>query len=290
MIAEIRRRFHMLGLAVLSLVILHTALGAKPEAGAKGVKNVILLIADGASAAHLTLTRWYKGGAPLAMDAWVCGLVRTYGSNTPLTDSAPAATAFASGFKSFTGFVGLLPQQASMWGIDRKLETDSEERPLVTVLEAARLAGKSTGIVASCEIPHATPAAFSAHQDRRKDFEAIAEQQVYNGIDVVLAGGAMYLEAENRKDGEDLKAVLRSRGYQMVGSREEMLAAAPGRLWGLFAREDMSFDLDRGPMEPSLAEMTAKASPSCSAIKMVFFSWSRAARSTGRRTTMNRSA
>jgi alkaline phosphatase len=259
MTEQTRRGPFVFSLAILLLVAFNATLGANPAAGARRVKNVILLIADGASVSHLTLSRWVNGGGPLAMDEWICGLVRTYGANTPLTDSAPAATAFATGFKSFTGFIGLLPQEASMWGVDSRTGTDAEERPLVTVLEAARLAGKATGIVASCEIPHATPAAFSAHQNRRKDFEAIAEQQVYNGIDVVLAGGAMYLEARSRRDGEDLTAVLRRNGYQLVRNREEMLALESGRAWGLFAREDMAFDIDRAATEPSLAEMTAKA-------------------------------
>ena len=253
------RGWSVFAIVVSLFVACDTAVGAEPDAGAKGVKNVILLIADGTSVAHLTLSRWYNGGGPLAMDEWVCGLVRTYCANTPITDSAPAATAFATGFKSFSGCVSVLPQEASLWGVDRRLDTDDENRPLVTVLEAARLAGKATGIVATCEIPHATPAAFSAHQNRRKDFEAIAEQQVYNGIDVVLAGGALYLEAQSRKDGEDLTTVLRRKGYQLVDTREKMLAASADRIWGLFAKEEMAYDLDRGATEPSLAEMTAKA-------------------------------
>jgi alkaline phosphatase len=255
-----RSRSGLCAFWVIALSAFNCAFGtAKPLDKDKHVKNVILMIADGAGVGHFTLSRWYNGGGPLAMDEWICGLLRTYGANTPLTDSAPAATAFATGFKSFTGFVGLLPQEASMWGIDTKRSTDAEERPLVTVLEAARLSGRATGIVVTCEIPHATPAAFSAHQDRRKDFEAIAEQQVYNGIDVVLAGGAMYLEGRNRKDGENLTDVLRRKGYRLVRDREEMLAPQSGRIWGLFAEEEMANDLERAAAEPSLAEMTAKA-------------------------------
>jgi alkaline phosphatase len=209
--------------------------------------------------AHITLSRWYNGGGPLAMDEWTCGLLRTYGANTPLTDSAPAATAFATGFKSSTGFISVLPEKASMWGIDLQQGADAESRPLVTVLEASRLAGKATGIAVTCEIPHATPAAFSAHHIRRRDFEAIIEQQVYNGIDVVFAGGAMFLKPQNREDGEDLAAVLRQKGYQLVHTRKEMLGVLSGKVWGLFAEQDIPCDLDRTAEEPSLAEMTAKA-------------------------------
>lgn len=256
---NIRCRLVLSWVMVSGLLVFDTAVAADAAAGEKRVRNVILLIADGTSVSHLTLARWVNGGRPLAMDEWICGLVRTYGANTPLTDSAPAATAFATGFKSFTGCISVMPHQASNWEGQPQLAADADNRPLVTVLEAARLAGMATGIVATCEIPHATPAAFSAHQDRRKDFWAIAEQQVYNSIDVVLGGGTMYFDARRRQDGEDLTAVLRHNGYQLVRNRAEMLAVSSGRVWGLFAEEDMAFDLDRPATEPSIAEMTAKA-------------------------------
>lgn len=259
MINKIRRGLPVLLSIVFLLITFNPAVEAKPRCCEKQVKNVILLIADGAGVAHFTLSRWYNGSGLLAMDEWTCGLLRTYGANIPLTDSAPAATAFATGFKSFTGFVGVLPAVAPMWGIDQQSGTDPESRPLVTVLEAARLAGKATGIAVTCEIPHATPAAFSAHYIRRNNYETIIEQQVYNEIDVVLAGGAMYLKPQNRKDGEDLTAVLRQKGYQLVRTREEMLGALSGRVWGLFAEQDIACDLDRSAAEPGLAEMTAKA-------------------------------
>ena len=242
---ETRRGLHAF-FCIVFLIVTFSSMGdAKPGNRGKQVRNVILLIADGAGVAPFTLARWCHGGGPLAMDEWTCGLLRTYGANTPLTDSAPAATAFATGFKSFTGHVAVLPEKASMWGIDPLHGVDAEGRPLVTVLEAARLAGKATGIAVTCEIPHATPAAFSAHHVRRKDFEAIIEQQVYNGIDVVLAGGAMYLQPQHRRDGEDLTAVLRQKGYQLVRTREEMLNVSSGRVWGLFAQQDIANDLDR---------------------------------------------
>lgn len=244
---------------------------AKPLDNGKHVKNVILMVADGTGVAQWTLARWFNGGGPLAQDEWTCGLLRTYGANTPLTDSAPAATAFATGFKSYSGFVGVLPDKASMWGIDPQQGVDAQCRPLVTVLEAARLSGRATGIVVTCEIPHATPAAFSAHDVQRKDFEAIVKQQVYNGIDVVLGGGAMYLQPQNREDGEDLATVLCRKGYRLINSREEMLGVQSGRVWGLFAEQDLANDLDRSAAEPSLAEMTAKAIALLQANKKGFF-------------------
>jgi alkaline phosphatase len=286
MINKIRNWSTVLLSIMLVIVTCSIAVDAKPKDDEKQVKNVIFLIADGANAAHFTLSRWYNGGGSLDMDEWICGLLRTYSANTPLTDSAPAATAFATGFKSYTGFVGVLPEtasmldidpqlrtnaetgfvgvlpgQASMWGVDPKLDTDEESRPLVTVLEAAKLAGKATGIVSTSEINHTTPAAFSAHHIRRKikDDESVIEQQVYNDIDVVLASGAIFLRPEIRTDREDLMAVLRQKSYQFVRTREEMLGSESSKLWGLFAEQNTSYDLDRTAEEPSLGEMTAKA-------------------------------
>ena len=80
----------------------------------KPVKNVILLIPDGMSTDGLTLARWYNGGAALNLDAMASGLIRTYSSDAPIADSAPAGTAMATGYKSHTGFVGVLPDQNTM--------------------------------------------------------------------------------------------------------------------------------------------------------------------------------
>jgi alkaline phosphatase len=113
MVCENRRGIHVFLSVLILLIAFNAAVEAGPRAGAKGVRNVILLVADGASVSHLTLARWYNGGMPLALDEWICGLVRTYGANMALTDSAPAATAFASGFKSSTGSIGILPAAAS---------------------------------------------------------------------------------------------------------------------------------------------------------------------------------
>ncbi|MBN2437512.1 MAG: alkaline phosphatase [Deltaproteobacteria bacterium] len=223
-----------------------------------GVKNIILMIGDGMGIPHLTLSRWVKG-APLAMDPWICGLVRTYNSDTPIADSAPAATAMATGFKSVPGRIAVRPEKVLMPGLEGKQAADPRNTPLVTILEAARLAGKATGIVATSEIEHATPAAFSAHCISRKDYEIIAEQQVYNGLDLAFGGGLKYLKRGERKDGDDLLRELDKLGYEILQDRAALLAADRLPVFGLFAELDLAFDIDRPDTQPSLAEMTAKA-------------------------------
>ncbi|QUL98556.1 MAG: alkaline phosphatase [Candidatus Fermentithermobacillus carboniphilus] len=244
---------------VLLLLLLSTFPFPAGAASIPAVKNVILMIPDGMSIDGTTLARWYKGGTPLAMDEMACGLVRTYSSDAAIADSAPAATAYSTGFKSHTGYLAVLPDVASMPGL-QPIARGDEKKPVATILEAARLAGKATGLVATSEIPHATPAAFSSHCPNRNNYDDILEQMVYSGIDVVLAGGSKFLEPTTRKDKEDLIKVIKEQGYDYVTTPDAMNKSASSKIWGMFAPKDLSYDFDRDPTtQPSLAEMTAKA-------------------------------
>lgn len=224
----------------------------------KPVKNVIIMIPDGMSIDGLTLARWYNGGKELHLDSMASGLVRTYSADAAIADSAPAGTAMATGHKSHTGFVGVLPDQNTMPGLPPIAEGD-KRRPVASILEAAQLAGKATGLVATSEIMHATPADFSAHDPSRKNYDALSEQQVYQQLDVVLGAGSSFLKAENRKDGKDLLSVIKS-NYQYITSPSELKNITSGKVWGMFSETSMAYELDRDAQkEPSLGEMTGKA-------------------------------
>ena len=227
-------------------------------------KNVIVMVPDGCGSTHTTAARWYKG-APLALDRMALGGVRTYTADSLITDSAPAATAFATGYKSSDRFIGVLPDSVTIPGVP-SLSEDLKYKPVPTVLEGAKLIGKSVGMIATSTIQHATPAAFSAHWPDRSNYNEIAEQQVYLNVDVVFGGGKRYLlpkeKGGRRIDGEDLIEVLRSRGYAFVQTREEMMTVKGKKVWGMFADNDMAYEFDRPllrPQEPTLAEMTKKA-------------------------------
>ena len=269
-----KRKFTPAALAALLLAIPALAFGQAPAAAIpspKGIKNAIFIVPDGMSAGAVALARWIKGGAPLAVDPLASGLVRTYNADTPIADSAPAATAFATGYKTNTPFIGVLPAAAGMPAVPQPKPEDMK-RPVATLLEAARLAGKATGIVVTCELPHATPAAFGAHDPSRKAYDDILEQMVYNGIDVAFGGGFTYLAPASRKDKEDLGAALRDMGYLYLQSVYEFENLSSGKAWGLFAPVAMAYDLDRdAAREPSLAKMTAKAIELLSQDKDGFF-------------------
>lgn len=239
----------------------------------KIVKNVILLIPDGANVTSYTLARWYEGGQPLAVDGILTGMVRTYNADTPIADSAPAGTAMSTGVKSNTKYVGVNPSVGGLYNVPEIVVGD-ERKPLATVLEASKLLGKSTGIVATSNIQHATPADFTAHTYDRSDYYNIGEQQVYNKLDVALGGGIKYLEAKNRPDKEDMLSELKNMGYEIVNTKEQLTSTKAQKLYGLFASDAMAYDLDRAetaPTEPSLEEMTVKAIETLNKNKNGFF-------------------
>ena len=237
-----------------------------------------MLVPDGCGVAHMTAACWYKG-APLTQDHMEVSLVHTHSANSMVTGSAAAATAFATGYKTWEDSrkarcLSLRPDSVLL---PEPFEVNAEYkwRPAATVLEGARLSGKAVGLVATCYISHATPAAFASHWHSRNDNNIITEQIVYQGLDVVFGGGLRYLFASDsqvpggtyrgaRRDGENLHRVLLSQGYDVITTRSELirLDSGSGKVWGMFAGGHMVHDIDRNllaPTEPSLAEMTEKA-------------------------------
>ncbi len=63
-------------------------------------------------------------------------------------------------------------------------------------------------------------------------------------------------------------------GYRYVTSKAQMKAVKSGKLWGMFAKDAMAYDMDRSQTaasEPTLAEMTSKAIELLSKDKEGFF-------------------
>ncbi len=244
------------------LAVVAAVVAAVPAHAA--ARNVIVLLADGVGSSHLTAARWVAGG-PLAVDGMAAGVVRTYASDSIITDSAPGATAYACGVKTSNGQLGVLPSSVTIPGVPEVGPID-RTRPVASLLDAARLAGRATGIVATSNVQHASPAAFSSHWPDRGDTGEIALQQTYTDLDVVLGGGWLWMlppaAGGRRGDGADLLAVLKERGAAVVRTRAELAEVTAGPVWGLFAPSALANDLDRAalaPSEPTLAEMTAKA-------------------------------
>jgi alkaline phosphatase len=260
--------------AGMAVAVLWAAAG--PAQAAPTAQNVIVLIADGCSAEQYTFARWFKG-APLSFDPYRVGAIQTYIADSVIADSAPAASAFATGVRTSDKFISVGPQEATLSRVPVPPQ-DLRYRPVATVLEGARLLKKSTGIVATSHVAHATPAAYMAHTASRSNEEDIMEQAVYQGIDVVLGGGRRLLipkELKGRRaDGENLYERLKGWGYQIVENRQDLEKARSPRVFGMFAPSHMEPEIDRPsrhPDQPTLAEMTRKAIELLSADKDGFF-------------------
>lgn len=238
----------------------------------KKIKNIIVMVPDGCSQSVQAVARWYSG-EELQLDSMGAGMVSTYMSDSLITDSASAATAFSTGYKTSDGALSVGPNPATLLSIIDPTTVAEPYVPLATVLEGAKLKGKATGLVATSEIPHATPAAFASHVESRKLYDDIIEQMVYQEIDVVFAGGKDFLSI-SRQDGENLTKVLMDRGYQFVETEDEMMSLNSGKTWGMFAGTAMSPEIDRqytAPDQPHIANMTWKAIELLSKDKDGFF-------------------
>jgi alkaline phosphatase len=249
------------------------------NASETSVKNIIVMIPDGADFSTVTLSRWMNGKA-LTLDSMFTGTVRTSMANSAITGSAAAATAFATGYKTSGRMLGLGPRPDTLLSSYKwpKPKEEFSYKPLASVLEAAKAKGMSTGLVSTSRVTHATPAGFAVHiPDRGMDNE-IMEQMVYQNIDVVLGGGERHLlpkaDGGKRGDNENLKSVLLNKGYSVVTTKSELAKNTTPKVWGMFAKSHMNADVDRkllSPEEPSLAEMTEHALTKLSKNKDGFF-------------------
>ncbi|MDC2863324.1 alkaline phosphatase [Bacillus sp. BP-3] len=222
------------------------------ESDAK-IKNVIVLIGDGMGPSYMTAHRYMKDNPKTfemeqtEFDKHLVGTQVTYpeDEHQNITDSASAATAMSSGIKTYNAAIAV----------------DNDKTNVKTVLEQAKERGKSTGLVATSEITHATPAAFGAHDVSRKNMDAIANDYLdekINGkhkVDVLLGGGVNNFVRKDRNLTEEFK----KDGYSYVTDRQQLLNDKSDQILGLFAPGGFDKMIDRNDKAPSLAEMTNTA-------------------------------
>jgi alkaline phosphatase len=154
----------------------------------------------------------------------------------------------STGFKTNNYMVGVTP----------------DGKPVETLMEAAKKAGKRIGLVTTATVYDASPAAFSVHAVNRGDAQSIVDQYLALAPDVLLGGGADYFlpagKGGKRKDGQDVIAAFAAKGYAVARNTGELAKADAPRVLGLFADEDMDLELDRdAAKEPSTADMTRAA-------------------------------
>jgi alkaline phosphatase len=165
---------------------------------AKRPKNIILMIGDGMGLAQATAGMYANNNHTNLEQFTTIGLHKNYPDDEEdglITDSAAGATSFACGVKTYNAAIGV--------GVD--------SLPRTTILELAERNGLATGLVATCNIQHATPASFIAHCKNRALFEDIALDFLKTDIDLFIGGGKQPFD--NRKDGRNLLNDFRKKGY-----------------------------------------------------------------------------
>ncbi len=160
-------------------------------------KNIILLIGDGMGLAQVSCAYYFGDETPNFSRFKYIGLHQNQPVGNKITDSASGATAFATGYKSYNAAIGV----------------DQDTIARETILEWAAERQKSTGLIATSSITHATPASFYAHVKDRNLHEEIASDFVKASIDFAAGGGYQFFN--QRKDGKNLLTELENKGVEV---------------------------------------------------------------------------
>lgn len=258
-------------------------------------KNIIFVVGDGMGVSTLTASRIFVGQKQgllgeefsLSFESFPhTALIKTYNVDLQTPDSAGTMSALMTGMKTDEGIISL---PASVQRGDCASVTEQDKK-IPTLLDLAKLKGKSTGVVTTTRITHATPAVTYAHSvDRNwESDDAMAQEAkdlgcidiasqlvasigtVNRPVDIILGGGRRHFlpeeEGGKRLDGKNLIQQWQAQGGQYVKSLSELqqlplksepLESEP--LLGLFSNSHLSYAYQRPEDQPSLQQMTAAA-------------------------------
>ena len=240
------------------------AMAATGEGGAQGgsaamaPKYVFLFIGDGMSYPQIQATAYFNGAQQSGeeptiervsfMDFPVIGSQYTYDSISFCPDSASTATSIASGRKTASGVINVSP--------------DASERFETIAEKLKRQLGYKVGVLTSVNLNHATPAAFYAHQQSRKNYYEIGQELIASGFDYFAGGGL--LNPTGASDNRiDLYEAARDAGYEVARTYDEAARVIAGGKALLVAEkladEDaLSYAMDATADEWSLRDYVAK--------------------------------
>ncbi len=244
------KALRLLAFTALLLALAVPAWAAKP-------KYVFLFIGDGMGLPQISATQFYYaakegkvGEDKLLMTRMpVQGITTTYSAESAITDSAAAGTAIACGVKTYNAGIGV----------------DANRKPYRNISEMAKAAGMKIGIVSSVSIDHATPAAFYAREESRKNYHEIGHQLAKSGFDYFAGGG--FIDPDGKKSkapqGNVVEAVKKA-GYAVTATKADFqkLSAKSGKVVAI--NENLPdegatpYAIDAAASDISLAEFTAK--------------------------------
>ncbi len=226
-------------------------------------KNVVIMIGDGMGIGSISGYYFSNTNANIIKFKNI-GLMTTYADGSLITDSAAGGTAIATGYKTKNGYISM----------------SSDGKPLETIMEVAKRKNKSTGIVVTCSITHATPAVFYSHVSSRANEKQIALFITNQVIDVAFGGGLNFFVSgvsglnqgyseigesySNLVSGEenvDLLNIIKNLNYRIITNYEDFISYSPNKFERVFALlEPLHLpSASSGNRKVSLADMTKKA-------------------------------
>lgn len=212
-----------------------------------GPPNVVLLVGDGFGVGAWGLARAWADrlGRPLALDeaeAW--GFLDTRCLDELVTDSAAAATAWSTG------------------RLGKRMRVGFPGEDVPNLFERLREAERAYGFVTTARVTHYTLAPFYARATHRGLEDDVAVQLVEAPPDVAIGGGARHFLPEaaggHRTDGRDLLGEARESGIEVLRDSPDSLPGEASVL-AILADSHLPHDLDRGPGDPDLAELSTAA-------------------------------
>jgi alkaline phosphatase len=208
---------------------------------------------SGMGIAARTLSRMVASGpyGKLHIDRYpVSGYSTAHSGDAWVTDTAAAGTAFACGYKTNNGSVGIM--------------ADGQRK--VTLFDRAASIGKSVGIVSTGRVTNPFCASFYSHLSNKYLENDAAEQMIKKKITLLYGGGRISFLPETeggiRPDNVNYLNVASRGDYLVISNKKQLhdIDPARNRIIGIFADSKLSFEIDRAKTkEPSLYEMTSSA-------------------------------
>lgn len=243
---------------------------AKLTQATKNPKYIFMFIGDGMAAVQVNSAQIYKGNNKpnlIALkklsfqDFEAVGYQTTHDSTSFAPDSASTATALSSGFKTWSGTIGLKPIGNKSANKSENVDGANVSQNIAERLKAEK--GMKVGIVSTVTINHATPAAYYAHVPSRNDYYDIALQMADSGFDY-FGGGTINQPTGKNKDQKDAYKILEEKGYKIAKTKEDILAlnSKSGKTYAVTpVTQDsgaMPYALDNKPGALTLADFVKK--------------------------------
>ena len=230
------------GIILLSLALVATGCSSRPT-----VKYVFYFIGDGMGVNQVMGTELYNRATGKGPDTVnftqfaVRNFITTVSSNSLVTDSAAGGTALATGTKTYNSAIGV----------------DDDIQPVSNLTEWAHAAGFGTGVITNVGVNHATPASFTAHTEKRGNYEDIALQMIDAPVDF-LAGATFLTERGTGHDATYFEHKADSAGIALYKGAEAVKGVdlAAKRVLCLSAKQesDLPYAIDRQEDDTRLSD------------------------------------